>query len=351
MPKLYNKLKASEREIVDKFITYIMGSAGKRRSEEIKRVVMQFRIVVGVDFDKIDLGLLREYLALLNHSNMTKITKTGIGANVKRFLKWKFKDWSVRFDNLSDIKMKRGFNEEKINSDTLVTKKEIEKIMKSKEITLFWRTAFITLYESGLRPNELRNLNWGNVKIDVDENGLSEISIFANKTSRARTVYVKEATPYLKELKKRNKDASQWVFPSIKDKGKPMDRSSLSNWLHRASKEYLGREIFPYLLRHSRATELYLNAGVPDKIAQKFLGHSKSMSDVYTHLSNKDVKEAVGKSIYNFEDVSPEKKHKLEEKIDKLEAEIDKINDVLKQLVSHGSKVRDTINYIKKVNK
>ena len=55
---------------------------------------------------------------------------------------------------------------------------------------------------------------------------------------------------------------------------------------------------------------------LPDKIVQKFLGHSKSMGDVYTHMSNKDVKEAVGKTIYKFEDIPEEKKHELELKIE-----------------------------------
>ncbi len=341
VPKLYKKIKDSERKIVDRFITYIKGNAGTTRSEEIKRVVAQFRVVIGVDFSKIDLNLLREYLALLNHSDMTKITKSGIGANVKRFLKWNFKDWSKRFDNLSDIKMRRGFNEEKLNSNTIVTKKEIETIMKSKTVPFVWKTAFITLYESGLRPNELRNLTWSNITLDVDGSGLSEINIFANKTSKARTSFVKESTKYLEELKKRNKDISQLVFPSVKDKSKPMVRNALSMWLSRASRELLGRPIYPYLLRHSRATELYLNAGVPDKIAQKFLGHSKSMSDVYTHLSSKDVKEAVGKSIYNFEDVSPEKKAELEEQIEWL-TDITNKQDILIKKLSKRNNEMDT---------
>jgi len=58
---------------------------------------------------------------------------------------------------------------------------------------------------------------------------------------------------------------------------------------------------------------------ISDAVAQKFLGHSKSMKDVYTHLSNKDVKEAVGKTIYKFEDIAPEEKHELQEKIERLE--------------------------------
>ena len=91
-------------------------------------------------------------------------------------------------------------------------------------------------------------------------------------------------------------------------------------WLKRISLKILGRQVYPYILRHSRATELYTNADIPDKTAQKFLGHSKSMGDVYTHLSNKDVKEAMSKTIYKQRQIiSPEKKHKLEKQIEKLE--------------------------------
>lgn len=317
--EVFNKLPKKEKEIISDFVKYVsINSSNKVRLENNKRNIVYFRYVLNKSLDKIELKDLRNFLALLNTSKRTQSSKNDLKHTIKRFLKWYYKDWSLRFNDLDDVKLFMGMNEEKINADSLLKKEDIEKIVK-EEPKLFWKTFFITLYESALRPIELRKLLWKNIKFDIDSNGLSEISIFATKTSRARSVYVKESTFYLKKLKE--KSDSELVFPSPKDKTKIMTKELPAMWLKRISLKVLGRPVYPYILRHSRATELYTNAQIPDKIAQKFLGHSKSMGDVYTHLSNKDVKDAVGKTIYQTQDIPPEKKHKLEKEIAELKKE------------------------------
>lgn len=320
----YPKIPKSERETIEKFLIYVSGSGGKRRVEESKRTLTHIRKVISKPLTAITLEDLRSYLALLNYSKHSNAYKNDLKATLKRFLRWYYKDWSARFENLEDIKLDLRMNEEKINSNTLIKKEEVEAIMKA-ETSFFWRSFFITLYESGLRPNELRNLGWEKVKLNIGD-GLSEINVYATKTHRARSVYVKDATPYLTELKRRQGDKSPLVFPSPKT-NKPLTRGGVSIWLNKISKKTIGRKAFPYLLRHSRATELYVNAGIPDKVAQKFMGHSQSMSQVYTHLSNKDVKEAVLKSVYQLEEITPEKKHELEKEIAEMREELKNFQD------------------------
>lgn len=312
------KLKKSEKEIIELFLRKATATAGKRRVDEYKRVLTQFRYIVKKDFDNITINDAREFLALLNESDRTRATKNDIKATIKRFLKWRFKDWWERFDELSDFKLKFGVNEQKINKGTLLSKEDIEKIMR-EEKKLFWKAFFITLYESGLRPCELRELKWQ--QVDLNSNGqVSEINVFATKTSRARVVYVKEATDYLKKMKELRIRDADLIFHAKTDIHKPMNRGWVSDWLKRLSKRAIGREVNPYMLRHTRATELYVNSNIPDSVVQKFLGHSKSMKDVYTHLSSDDVRDAMEKNVYNFEEAIPEKrKHELELKIEKLE--------------------------------
>lgn len=310
----YNSFKKSEKEIIENYITYISGTAGKRRIDENRRTLTQIKVILNKDFNDFTLEDIRDYLAALNHSYRTRSSRNSMKEVLKRFLKWKFKDWSKRFDDLKDIKLKFGINEEKINSDTLLKKEELEQI-KKYFTNYFWKTLFITLYESGLRPGELATLKWSNIHFNT-EGELSEITIHASKTHRTRSVYVKEATAYLQELKRRQEHNSELVFPSPRTK-QPLTRGSFSIWFQRISK-LIGRPIHAYILRHTRASELYLNAGIPDKVAQKFMGHSADMSQVYTHMSNKDVKEAVLKSVYKFEDLPKEKQHKLEQEVEKL---------------------------------
>ena len=331
--KVYSKLPKSEKEIIDKFVKYVsITSSSDKRLENNKRTLTQFRYILKKSFDKITLQDLRNYLSLLKGSNNTNSTQNEYKASIKRFLRWRFKDWSDRFQNLEDIKLHMKMNEEKINSETIVSKEDVEKIMKAEKRT-YWKAFFISLYESGLRPSELRNITWDKIKFNVDGD-ISELNVYATKTHKARSVYVSVATFYLQKLKEQREDMNNpLVFPAQRDPSKSIRKDTACHWLGRISQEVLGRKIYPYILRHSRATELYTNANIPDKIAQKFLGHSKSMGEVYTHLSNKDVKEAVGKTIYKFEDLPPEKKHKLEEEIDLLKKNNQETAKILVKLI------------------
>lgn len=330
----FNKLPKAEKEIINDYVAYVgITSSSKNRLANVKRTLSEFSMLTGKPLGKMTLKDVRYFLGLLNSSNKTQSTRNELKHTIKRFLRNHFKDWSERFNNLEDIKLNMGMNEEKINSDTILKKEDIDKIMDAEK-SIFWKAFFITLYESGLRPIELRTLTWNKIKFDIEDD-LSEINIFATKTSKARCVYVKEATFWLKRLKEES--ISDLVFPSVNDKNKPMGKEYPAMWLKRISLKVLGRQVYPYILRHSRATELYTNADIPDKTAQKFLGHSKSMGDVYTHLSNKDVKDAMSKTIYKQKQIlTPQKKHALELTVEKqgkqIEILVKHISDVNKKL-------------------
>lgn len=311
LQKIRKKLPKQERIELEEYENYCRMNAGEKKVSDMIRSIVQFRDTCGRQCK--DLKTLRNFLTLLNKSNREKWTKNGIKIHLKHYLRWKFKDWSERFDDFKDVKLGNGFNAKRINEGTLLNKKDIEKMVKA-EPKLFWKSFFITLYESGLRPIELTNLRWKDVKFNVDGD-ISELNIFATKTQRSRTVYVKESTFYLQKLQEESQ--SEYLFPAPRNKNKPVNKNTISMWLKRLSQKVLGREIFPYLLRHSRATELYRT--MPSKVAQKFLGHGKDMTDFYTHLNSDDVKEALAKTVYNLEEeYTPEKKKNLEKQIEQL---------------------------------
>ena len=338
--KKFKKFIKEDKKDIEDYVKYVsITSKSKKRLENNKRTLIQFRIITGKELRKITLKDLRNYLALLNNSNLTRATHNEVKASIKRFLKWKFKDWSQRFENLSDIKLKFGINEKKINAGTLLKKEELEAIMK-KEHRTYWKAFFITLYESALRPIELRTITWDKINLNVDGN-ISEINIFATKTQRERSVYVDKATYYLKKLKETRKDNNPLVFPSPRDDTKPLNKNLVSMWLNNISKKAIGRKINPYLLRHTRATELYKK--IPAE-AQKVMGHSKDMREVYLHLNKDDVKKAMKKVIYNFEELPPEKKHELEKEIETLK-ELLKESETIQE-----NKMKDLKEEMKELN-
>lgn|ERR1043166_2529308 len=312
----YNALPKSEREIIRDFVSYCSMTAAKRKQDDIQRSIVQFRDTIEKPIQDITIADLRGFLMLLNQSKRKEYTRNGIKIHVRRFLKWRFKDWSDRFEEFRDIKLRNGFNEERINEGTLLRKDQIEAIIK-RERDFVCKAFFVTLYESGLRPKELRTLRWKSVHLN-SEDDLSELHIFATKTGKARTVFVKEATFYLRRLFE-TKD-SEYVFPAIEDKTKPMTKVTAHRWI-RGMGIAIGLHVFPYLLRHTRAHELY--SQLPSKVAQKFMGHNSDMSELYAHISSKDIKDSVLKTVYHFDELPAQRKHELEIKVEILTRKLD----------------------------
>jgi len=331
---IYKKLTEQEQTTIKEFITYCGSSAGKRKLGDIQRSIVQFRHILDKNIELITLKDLRDYLQLLNHSDRLTYTRNGLKAHIKKFLRWKFRDWPIRFDELRDIKSKKiKINEQKINDTTLLKKEQIDAILTAEE-SLIRKTFFLTLYESGARPGELSQIKWKNIKFEVKE-GLSEIFIYAPKTEKARTVYVQQATHLLQQLRKRTPKEQTYVFSSIyKGKEKPIAKVTSGRWVQDMGKK-IGLNIYPYLLRHTRATELYLLAK-QNKISKDavlaFMGHSEDMEEVYTHLSTDQVK-AITKTVYQTEELAPEKKHALELELESLKAKHEHLTDTVFKLM------------------
>lgn len=333
--KFYEQLDKQEKKLLEDYIIFrkARGVSADRDLLDIKRYMIQLRYILEKDMRKISLNEVRHITAIINTSWLKNEVKNGLKIDFKNFLKYLFPDWSMKFSDLEDIKQNSRQNEEKINSQTIFTKEDIEKLMKH-ENNLLYKTFLIVQYEAGLRTGECRTLKWDSIKFNVDED-ISEIGIYATKTSKARTIFVKEATFYLKKLKEELENTGKksiYVFPSKSKKNMPIDKNSISMWFRNLTKKALGREGWNYLLRHSRATELYRLADenkISKETAIKFMGHSADMSKTYTHLDKQAVKEMLKNQVYKLEEIPEEKKNELEEKIKILEIKIEAIQEYI----------------------
>lgn len=326
--KLYNELPPKDKKILDDFCSSCATSSNPQKVKDIKRSILQFHHVTGKSYTAVTLADLRHFLTLLNQSDREEWSKHDIKLHLKRFLKATFKDWSERFNELKELKNGRiSVNQEKINPKTYLKKDEIETIMR-KENDLTLKAFFITLYESGMRPSELRKARWKDITLNIDGD-LSEINIFMTKNKKAKTVYVKQATFYLKKLQS---DAQgDYIFPSRENKNVPIGDSTATRWINDLGK-HINRHIYPYLLRHTRASELYklVNRGkLSDTVTQKFLGHSKSMQEIYSQLDTDTLKETITKTVYNFEELPPEQVNDLRKRVEELEKAISKISKLV----------------------
>ncbi len=331
---IYKNIPSSEKKKIGEYLTYrrARGLNSEDKVKDVRRYILHLRHILQKDFKKITLKDYRNILAIINNSKLSSNTKNHIKVDFKNFLKFLFPDWSSKFYGFEDIRLDSSRNEEKINSKTIYSREDINKLIKH-EPKLFWKTLLLVQYEGGLRTIEVRTLKWENISFNVDE-GLSEVSVYSTKTKQNRAIFVKDSTPLLKRLKEEQENEGNkgiYVFNSKKNKNLPVTKYAVSVWFRRLSKRVLGKEGWLYLLRHSRATELYKLADenkISKDTAIRFMGHSKDMTRVYTHLDKQKVLEMLKNQVYKEQDLTPQEKDRIKE----LEKEIEELREGLGQI-------------------
>lgn len=314
------QLTLKDKKQLDEFCKYCRISAGEKKIRIIRATLLQFRDIVEKEYSKITLKDLREFLALLNEAPLSEWTKRDVKKFVKKFLREIFKDWSVRFDEFRDVKsvsVKKAFNHKKINESTLIKKEELEKLLRACQ-TLKWKAILTLLFESACRPQELRLLKWRDIKY-TDEG--ADITFFSEKTKEARTIPIKDCVVHLKRWEQEyqfpDKREDDIVFPSHK-RGDIMSDNALPKHLKEICRQAGMRMVHPYLFRHTRLTFLYQK--FPEQIVKKYAGHSadSKMPAVYSHISNKNVRDVLLEQLYNVKELSEEQKNKYEIKIEQI---------------------------------
>jgi integrase/recombinase XerD len=154
--------------------------------------------------------------------------------------------------------------------------------------------AILLLFTTGMRVAELCALRVSD--IDLDRRTLR----IRGKGDRERQVFlvstdvVAELRAYLREHKLGGAPHSALLVTAT---GGGVSTDRVRAGLRRiAEVAGLARRITPHMLRHSAATSL-LEAGVDIRFVQRLLGHrSISTTEIYTHVSDESLKQAVVKA-------------------------------------------------------
>lgn len=314
--KYESTFKKKDIEIINKFLVYCGGTAGERTLNKIKRFMYKICDVLEGDLDKITLEEMREFLQLVKYSELSPATKNDIRKIFKRFLKETYSDWSSRFKNLEDpsLKSEPEINQDKINGNTILRKEEIERLMR-KITSLKYKAVIMLMYETAGRPEEILKLKFKDVNLT---NG--DVKLKSSKTGNLRINPIQNSVIHIErwvqEYPFQNKTADDFLFPNPKKRNEHQSLVAFGIYLKRKSVEILNRPIFPYLLRHTRATEL--QKVLPAKIYEKFMDHSIETATRYSHLNKTDVREAMFKNVYKVDEISEEDKNKLEKEVENL---------------------------------
>ena len=213
---------------------------------------------------------------------------------VASFFSWLTKEGLVLYNPASDLEMpRREFRLPK----NILTAAEVETIMDVPDLAepsgLRDRAILETLYSTGIRRQELCNLNLG----DLDCNrGLIRIEQGKGKKDR----YVPVGERAVKWVEKYLVEARPRFCPSLNEQalflnadGRRIGPGRLGSHVGDIiRKADIGKVGSCHLFRHSMAT-LLLEAGCDVRYVQEILGHSKlETTAIYTHVSIRAVKEA-----------------------------------------------------------
>lgn len=253
----------------------------------------------------VDLELIKKYRINLNRRISTKSNqefkrstqKTFLVA-IRAFLKYLVVEEQAQIMppeqiilGKSDERLPKVLNEEQLNR--MFSVQDLNKRSGVRD-----RAMLETLYSTGLRVSELVGLNIDDVNLQSGE------FTVVGKGRKVRTVYLSNsAIEWIKRYLGTRRDSFQPLF--IRYSGKHMAEGDFEGdslrltprSVQRLVKKYVTRagvpvDATPHTLRHTFATGL-LREGADLRSVQELLGHSNvSTTQIYTHVTNKQLKEA-----------------------------------------------------------
>ena len=247
----------------------------------------------GITFD-----LVRSYRLHLNRladskgKNLKKITQNYHVIAIRNFLKYLAKR---DIKSLAAEKIEVGKNRTK--EIEFLTPEELRRLLESPSAqdikSLRDKAILELLFSAGLRVSELTNLNRDQLNLDRQEFSVR------GKGDKIRIVFIsndaKRALEYYLE-KRMDIDEALFVrFSTINENSKDTKRLTPRS-VQRIVKFYAAKagivkDVHPHTLRHSFATDLLSN-GADIRSVQTMLGHSSIVTtQIYTHVTNKQLKE------------------------------------------------------------
>jgi len=332
---IFKKLSKKQKEELENLLLYREGRGMPGiKLKDLRRFILQiYYIIEGTFKDKIsDEKTAIKLSLLITHSYFSIGVKKNLLVDIANLLKYIFPDWTLRFKNLEMFSIKqfnKGDNSEPKDYEVL-TDEEIKNIYRAESKTFY--KAFLKIAEqTGARTKEVRTIQ--NTKIEFDNDGTASIEIYMTKIGKKKIVFVdSETAKLIKQLQEEQKNIGRfgkYLFHSPKNTEQPISKNQVCFWFGNLTLKAINKRCIPYMLRHRRASILYKLAKenkISKDTAIDLMGHSKDMSERYTHISDAERKKILKEQAFRLE-LPEEKKHELEIKIKNLTDRIEQLEE------------------------
>lgn len=242
----------------------------------------------------------RLYINRLNNNQLKRVTQNYHLIALRSFLRFLAKQ---DIKTISPDKIELAKNQQR--EIQILDKEELERLLdiplsqKTKKdflIQLRDKAILEMLFSTGLRVSELCGLDREKVNLDK-----SELTV-RGKGGKLRIVFISErAHNALKNYLEKRTDVDPALFIHFNRKLSSQKnlrltpRSIQRIVKKRAIQAGITKSVTPHTLRHSFATDLLAN-GADLRSVQELLGHANvSTTQIYTHLTNKNLKETYQK--------------------------------------------------------
>lgn len=268
--------------------------------ESYRRDLNEFDIFLqkeDIKFENIDHKIIRTYNSQQLYKGNKRRTISRKNSSLRSY--YRFLNNNNFYDKNPFIYLERQKIETKLPE--VLTIKELQELVEItitdiKEINIRNKTIVHLLYSSGMRVSELVNVKindiiWSESVIKVLGKGNKERFVFVNEVAMGYLEYYVNNSR--KELIKENINDSLFINKF----GNPLTKRSVEMILKSMGEMMTPpKRVYPHILRHSFATHL-LNGGADLRSIQELLGHeSLKATQVYTHISNRQIKENYWKS-------------------------------------------------------
>jgi len=275
---------------IEKYKNYLSLEKGRAKGtikEYIRKINFFLNWLKKNKVTKIDDDIIYNFRVSLNNKNLSLKTQSYYLIALRGFFKFLKKRDLKTYDPFK-IELPK-IAEREIN---ILTDEELNKLLNSPSSdnlkSLRDKAILETLFSSGLRVSELCSLN---KDIDLEKGEI----VVKGKGNKFRIVFLSEkAKKVLKDYLNKRTDNNPALFINL-SKNKTFKRLS-PRGVEKIIKFYakkagIFKKITPHTLRHQFATDL-LSAGADIRAIQLLLGHKNlQTTQVYTHLTNKELKQ------------------------------------------------------------